>query len=91
MGFHSSLRWMSATLTLLSLSHGGLTFAKTPINAGITPNRYEIALIGDAPYAPLEERQYPNVIADINRSKAAFVIHDGDIQSSATPGPKVSA
>jgi hypothetical protein len=85
MGFYSSLRWMSAALTSISLSHGGLAFAKTPINAGITPNRYEIALIGDAPYAPLEERQYPNVIADINRSKAAFVIHDGDIQSSATP------
>jgi hypothetical protein len=76
---------MPAAVALLTLSHGGLAFAKTPINAGITPNRYEIALIGDAPYAPLEERQYPNVIADINRSKAAFVIHDGDIQSSATP------
>jgi hypothetical protein len=76
---------MSAALISISLSHGGLAFAKTPINAGITPNRYEIALIGDAPYAPLEERQYPNVIADINRSKAAFVVHDGDIQSSATP------
>jgi hypothetical protein len=77
--------WISAAIASIGLSHGGMTFAQTPINLGATPNRFEVALIGDAPYAPLEERQYPNLIADINRSKAAFVIHDGDIQSSATP------
>jgi hypothetical protein len=79
------LRWTSAALAMVSLSQAGITNAQTPINTGATPNRFEIALIGDAPYSALEERQYPNVIADINRSKAAFVIHDGDIQSSATP------
>jgi hypothetical protein len=85
MGFQGSLPWMCAALTAIRLSQGGIAIAQTPINAGTTPNRYEIALIGDAPYAPLEERQYPNVIADINHSKPAFVIHDGDIQSSGTP------
>jgi hypothetical protein len=79
------LRWMSTALAIASLSQAEITNAQTPINAGTNPNRFEIALIGDAPYSALEERQYPNVIADINRSKAAFVIHDGDIQSSATP------
>jgi hypothetical protein len=79
------LRWMSTALAIASLSQAEITNAQTQINAGATPNRFEIALIGDAPYSALEERQYPNVIADINRSKAAFVIHDGDIQSSATP------
>jgi hypothetical protein len=79
------LGWIAAGLTAVSLSQGGAALAQTPIDAGATPNRFEIALIGDAPYSALEERQYPNVIADINRSKAAFVIHDGDIQSSGTP------
>jgi hypothetical protein len=79
------LRWMSTALAIASLSQAEITNAQTPINAGTNPNRFEIALIGDAPYSAIEERQYPNVIADINRSKAAFVIHDGDIQSSATP------
>jgi hypothetical protein len=50
-----------------------------------TPNRFDIALIGDAPYSSQEENQYPNLIADINRSNVAFVIHDGDIQSGGTP------
>jgi hypothetical protein len=80
------LRWIAAALiAVVVVGPGAVSLAQTPINTGATPNRFEIALIGDAPYAPLEERQYPNLIADINRSKAAFVLHDGDIQSSATP------
>jgi hypothetical protein len=80
------LRWIAAALmAVVVMGPGSVGLAQTPINAGATPNRFEIALIGDAPYAPLEERQYPNLIADINRSKVAFVLHDGDIQSSATP------
>jgi hypothetical protein len=85
MASQGCLRWMSAALAIVSLNQAGIAVTQTPINAGATPNRFEIALIGDAPYSALEERQYPNVIADINRSKAAFAIHDGDIQSSATP------
>jgi hypothetical protein len=55
------------------------------INQGITPNRFEVALIGDLLYTPQEDTQFPNLIADINRSKAAFVIHDGDIKGGGAP------
>ncbi|WP_404789120.1 hypothetical protein [Altericista sp. CCNU0014] len=85
MAFQRYRGWIAAGLAAIGLSQSTATFAQTPINAGATPNRFEIALIGDAPYSALEERQYPNVVADINRSKSAFVIHDGDIQSSASP------
>ena len=78
-------------MSAVGLGQAGITLAQTPINTGntdaATSNRFEIALIGDAPYSALEEQQYHNVIADINRSKTSFVIHDGDIQSSATPCP----
>jgi hypothetical protein len=59
--------------------------AQTAINQGTTPSRFEVALIGDLPYTPQEETQFPNLIADINRSKAAFVIHDGDIKGGGVP------
>ncbi len=59
--------------------------AQTAINQGTTPSRFEVALIGDLPYTPQEETQFPNLIADINRSKAAFVIHDGDIKGGGAP------
>ncbi len=85
MASQGCLRWISAILAAVGLGQAGITLAQTAINVGATPDRFEIALIGDAPYSALEEQQYPNVIADINRSKASFVIHDGDIQSSATP------
>ncbi len=62
-----------------------VTFVQKPLQAEPIRKTFEIALIGDAPYTPSEESQYPNVIADINRSPIAFVIHDGDIQSSGTP------
>jgi hypothetical protein len=62
--------------------------AQTVVNQGKTPSRFEVALIGDLLYNPKEEAQFPNLIANINRSKAAFVIHDGDIKSGSSPCTK---
>jgi Calcineurin-like phosphoesterase len=45
---------------------------------------FEFALIGDLPYSTEQEAKFPNLIADINRSPAAFVIHDGDIKSGGS-------
>ncbi|MEG3842514.1 hypothetical protein [Microcoleus sp. herbarium14] len=45
---------------------------------------FEFALIGDLPYSPQQEVQFPSLIADINRSPAAFVVHDGDIKSGSS-------
>src|SRR5437868_1380004 len=48
--------------------------------------RFEFGLIGDTPY---DEEQttnlFPNMIAEMNLRNLAFVVHDGDIKSGATP------
>ncbi len=45
---------------------------------------FEFALIGDLPYSPEQEAKFPNLIADINRSPSAFVVHNGDIKSGSS-------
>lgn len=45
---------------------------------------FEFALIGDLPYSPQQEVQFPNLMADINRSPLAFVVHDGDFKSGGS-------
>lgn len=45
---------------------------------------FEFALIGDLPYSAEQEAQFTNLIADINRSPAAFVVHDGDFKNGST-------
>lgn len=42
--------------------------------------RFEIALIGDVPYDGRQEKQFPNVMREINAADIAFVVHDGDFQ-----------
>ncbi len=56
-----------------------LTFAQ---NSGDKP--FEFALIGDLPYSAEQEAKFPNLIAEINRSPAAFVVHDGDIKNASS-------
>jgi hypothetical protein len=47
---------------------------------------FDFALIGDTPYNDDQAtNRFPNMIADINRVPLAFVVHDGDIKSGATP------
>ncbi len=45
---------------------------------------FEFALIGDLPYSAEQEAKFPSLIADINRSPAAFVVHDGDIKNGSS-------
>jgi hypothetical protein len=40
--------------------------------------RFEFALIGDVPYDARQEREFPNVMREINAADLAFVVHDGD-------------
>ncbi|MEG4320870.1 MULTISPECIES: hypothetical protein [unclassified Microcoleus] len=69
-----------ACIVFLSITTLGiLSYAE---NSG---DRYfEFALIGDLPYSAEQEANFPNLIADINRSPAAFVVHDGDFKSGST-------
>jgi len=41
--------------------------------------RFEFALIGDVPYDGRQEKEFPNVMSEINAADLAFVVHDGDI------------
>ncbi|HUR45881.1 MAG TPA: hypothetical protein VMZ27_08420 [Candidatus Saccharimonadales bacterium] len=48
--------------------------------------RFDFALIGDTPYtAEQETNLFPNMIAELNAHKLAFVVHDGDIKSGGAP------
>jgi hypothetical protein len=42
---------------------------------------YTIGLFGDMPYNALGKQQYPALLADINHSKVAFSIFDGDLKA----------
>jgi hypothetical protein len=49
---------------------------------------YAIGLWGDLPYSDIQATiGVPNLIADMNEQKLAFVVHDGDLKAgSGTPG-----
>src|SRR6478752_7675423 len=42
---------------------------------------YTIGLFGDMPYNALGKAQYPALLADINASKVAFSVFDGDLKA----------
>lgn len=47
---------------------------------------FDFALIGDMPYDAAQTTNFfPNLIAALNRAPLAFVVHDGDIKSGASP------
>ena len=56
---------------------GGATGA----GQGRGPQRYTIGLFGDMPYGPLGRSQYPALLQNINDSRVAFSIFDGDLQA----------
>jgi hypothetical protein len=48
--------------------------------------RFQFALIGDAPYSEQDATNgFVNMVRGINRTRLAFVAHDGDIKASSTP------
>ena len=42
---------------------------------------FQFGLVGDAAYTKNQEREFRNVVASLNRTELAFVIHIGDIQA----------
>jgi hypothetical protein len=61
-----------------------LTVALVPLAAVGAP--FEFALIGDVPYNDFDAtNSFPNMIAEINEARLAFVVHDGDIKSGSAP------
>lgn len=55
---------------------------------------FQFGLIGDMPYTKVQEREFANVLAELNRADLAFVVHIGDFQFDARPynrDPSVAA
>jgi hypothetical protein len=75
-------RWIKLTLGLTCVCLL-LLVGLRQVQSAVPPRGFTIGLIGDLPYTPREEQQFPNLIADMNRSNVAFVVHDGDLKTSA--------
>src|SRR5438132_1377028 len=45
---------------------------------GCAAGRGDFALIGDMPYDARQEKEFDNLMADIDAAELAFVVHDGD-------------
>jgi len=61
------------------IAHGGGPATGNDVGHG--PDRFTVGLFGDMPYGALGRSQYPALLTDINRSKVAFSIYDGDLQA----------
>lgn len=66
-----AIAWCALLLAGCATVHGG---------SGTPGSRFEFALIGDVPYDARQEKQFPNVMKEINAADLAFVVHDGDFQ-----------
>ena len=61
-------------LAVLFLSDSTASQAGTDMQFG----RFEFALIGDMPYDARQEKEFANVMRQVNAADLAFVVHDGD-------------
>lgn len=60
-----------------------LSACATPAGGG--SSAFDFALIGDTPYTHVQAKEYKQVLAALNASKLAFVVHIGDFQFDARP------
>ena len=75
-------------LSLVSLPAGRDAFAAAAVAGGTRypDERFDFALIGDTPYDAVQETNYfPNLVAELNRARIKFVVHNGDFKAGATP------
>jgi hypothetical protein len=63
-----------ALAAIWSLTPAGLALAQQPA-------AFQFGLVGDAPYTKIQEKEFLNVVASVNRADLAFVIHIGDIEA----------
>src|SRR2546421_12483344 len=70
----------SRTLALLATAAGAVAvYAALPASAA-GPESYTIGLFGDMPYNAQGKADYPFLLHDINDSKVAFSVFDGDLK-----------
>lgn len=84
---------MLSTLPLLSACSGAMRSEAGAASPTAT-ERFQFALIGDAPYTRVQEVEYQRLLTSLNRNELAFVVHIGDFQYDARPynnNPSVAA
>jgi hypothetical protein len=85
-----AMRKLLAVLVIIMVALGCGCTTPSSSSASTSLHRpvasFDFALIGDMPYdAPQTTNFFPKLIAELNRLPFAFVVHDGDIKSGATP------
>ncbi len=84
-GFNPAQVFKLASLAMLA-SHLIGCATRTHDQPSARHHSFDFALIGDVPYSEEDATNaFPNLIAEINRARLAFVVHDGDIKSGASP------
>ena len=48
---------------------------------GVPPGGFQFGVVGDVPYTRQQEQDFPHVLAAMNASDLAFVVHVGDFQA----------
>lgn len=71
------LKSLGVFLTTLLLATSAATIGAAEMQTG----RFEFGLIGDQGYDAESEAKFPHLIADLNQSDLAFVVHVGDISA----------
>jgi hypothetical protein len=82
-GLHSpfNVLWAVLFVSMLLLS----SWVALSAGGATQPARFEFGLIGDLPYNPEQEAKFPNLMQEINDANLAFVVHNGDFKSGASP------
>jgi len=70
---------LAATLVVTTLTIGRVRSAPE------RPRLLDFALIGDTPYTALEEIAFDGLMADLDRTPLAFVVHVGDFKNGGSP------
>src|SRR6266481_10128557 len=78
-------KWSLCSLTgltfALTVAYVMLLFSSSATSPGgreAPGARFEFALIGDMPYDARQEKEFTNVMREVDAAELAFVVHDGD-------------
>jgi hypothetical protein len=82
-------KYISPTLAALAAAAATAGLAIADQSTGgedRSQNAYSIGLWGDLPYSDVQKSTgVPNLVADMNRQRLAFTVHDGDLKSGSSP------
>jgi hypothetical protein len=82
-------KYLTPTLAALAAAAATASLAAAdqqgPKDGDHAQSAYSIGLWGDLPYSAVQKSTgVPNLVADMNRQRLAFTVHDGDIKSGSS-------